>query len=470
MKRSFLMVCIFIISIGGGMVPAQEVKIGDGTLLFSGKVASGVFFDSDDAIKETSAGTQINSGYIGPDGRVKMWNESDNDSPLRMDLTAAYELGNIGFKVRLRADNDLQGLDNTVIGRFAYGWVNLFDDNLKFIGGFIDLTANVWGTLGDGDWDIGGNGIRVEVKPLGFFKLDESAIGSLNIGAFLRIPVRDNPNTGRDDQGKPIYRTVSMKRVLGETVFGFRYTHPWFYTGLQLELDSDIDGVDIFEGMGQTITPGDKVWSPAEDETRLMFGAGFTMLPELTVSIEGNFEGLGNWAARGKADLRQTASYTLFEKLTIGIKAQEIIWGYDIPKHVDYPIELSPWVQFKPFVNYRVTNEFTAGLEGGYGFGHLVNGALAPQSSNNGAANNKDRRFVNEKYDIYVKPNLAYNFSNGLALKAWYKATFIGYDNLGDDPMFSDLRLSDTPVDKDNYTRVDSLLKHQIALEFIWSF
>jgi hypothetical protein len=284
------------------------------------------------------------------------------------------------------------------------------------------------------------------------------------------IPSGDNLNIGRDDQGKPIYRTVTPARVLNETAIGFRYTHPWLYAGAQLKLDSDIDGVDIFKGVGQTITSADRVWSGAEDEIQLMFGAGFTALPELMFTAEGNFEGLGNWEARGKGDLRQTLSYTLFNKLTLGLKAQEILWGYDLETHVDYPIDLSPWMQFKPFVNYKATPEFTAGLEAGFGFGHLVTGSLEPADSNNGRPNNKDRNFLNEKYDIYVKPNLAYNFSNGLALKLWYKATFIGYTDLGDDPMFKDLRQSASPVDTDSYTRVDSLLKHQIALEFIWSF
>jgi hypothetical protein len=284
------------------------------------------------------------------------------------------------------------------------------------------------------------------------------------------IPSRENSNIGRDDQGKPIYRTITPARVLKETAIGFRYTHPWLYAGAQLKLDSDIDGVDIFKGVGQTITAADRIWSGAEDETRLMFGAGFTMLPELVFTAEGNFEGLGNWKARGKGDLRQTLSYTLFDTLTVGLKAQEILWGYDLKTHIDYPIDLSPWMQFKPFVNYKVTPEFTAGMEAGFGFGHLVTGSLEPEDSNIGQPNNKDRNFVNEKYNIYVKPNLAYNFSNGLALKLWYKAVFIGYSDLGDDPMFKDLRQSASPVAADNYTWVDSLLKHQIALEFIWSF
>jgi hypothetical protein len=168
---------------------------------------------------------------------------------------------------------------------------------------------------------------------------------------------------------------------------------------------------------------------------------------------------MGNTAARGKTDLRQTLSYTFFDRLTAGIKAQEIIWGYDLEEHIDWPLDLKPWVQFKPFIEYRVFGNFTPGFEAGFGFGHLVNDP-----------DPKARKFVNEKYDNYIKPYLSYTFANGLALKAWYKATFIAYADLGDHPMFTGLSQSDIPVDSKGYQHVDSLTKQQIALEFIWSF
>ncbi|MDR0876569.1 MAG: hypothetical protein LBN21_00835, partial [Treponema sp.] len=446
-------------------------------LTFSGKVASGVFFDSDDVPKENPSIQQpINPNYIGEDGRVRLWNDTDTDTGLRADLTASYTYENIGFRIRLRSDYDpasasVADANRITVGRYAYGWVNLFNEGLKLTGGFIDLSDNVWGTLGDGDWDIGGDGVRLEIKPFKFFKtLDEDAVGSLNIGAFLRIPAKENPNRGRDDTGKTVYRTVDFQRTLQETVFGFRYIHPWFYASLQLELDSDIDGVDIFEGSGGQILSDWKVWSSAGDETRLMFGAGFTLLPALVVTAEGNIEGLGNWEARGKADLRQTASYTLFDTLTLGMKAQELIWGYDLEKHADLPFELTPWMQFKPFVNYRIIPAFTAGLEGGFGSGHLVTGLLASKTSNTNDQNNKDLFFVNEKYNYYIKPNLAYKFAGGLEVTAWYKATFIGYADLGDDPTLADRRRSTIPFTDDGMTLIDSMIQHQVALEFIWTF
>jgi hypothetical protein len=482
-KRVFLVIFVFCLA---GLAWAQEVNVGKGTLTFSGKVASGVFFDSDDAVKESRTGALINNDWIGTDGRVRMWNETDTQTGLRADLTASYIHENIGFRIRFRADNDLSGknkfdpdnfLNTVMIGRYAYGWLNLFNEGVKFTGGFIDLSDNVWGTLGDGDWDIAGNGIRVELKPFRLFNLDEPSVGSLNIGAFFRVPSQENSNIGRDDEGRPVYRTITPKRVLEETTIGFRYVHPWFYASAQLEMDGDIDGVDIFEGYGNQILADAKVWSSAADEARLMFGAGFTLLPELVFTAEGNFEGLGNWAARGNADLRQTLSWTLFDSLTVGMKAKELIWGYDLRTHIDLPLELNPWMQFKPFVDYKVTPDFTAGLEAGFGFGHLLvmgaNHPLIPPGSNINDQNTKDpKMFVNEKHNIFIRPHLGYKLKNGLDLKLWYKITFISYADLGDDPRFANLQYSHVPKTINNRDNdlVGSLTQHQVALEFIWTF
>ena len=476
MKKLLLMVIALILVTG---VLSAQIQVGNGELTIQGKVASGVFFDADDAPKETPAGVQINDAWLGDEGRVRMWNESDPDNGLRADLSASYTAENIGFRIRLRVDNALDGLDRTAVGRFAYGWVDLFNDSLRFTGGYIDLTdANVWGTLGDLDKDVSGNGVRAEVKPFNFFNFDAERFGTLNFGAFFRIPIRENPNHGRDDDGRIVYRRLTPRRIFQETAIGMRYTHPWFYLSAQYEMDSDLDGVDIFEGRGSAITHGMKVWSNASDEQRFMFGAGFTMIPELQFSVEGLFEGLGNREARGWTDLRQTIAYTFSQlqvpvvnRLTLGMHAQQLLWSYDLMKHIDWPLELSPWMQFKPFLSFAVTDAFTAGFEMGFGSGHLVLSTLASDKSNVGDMNEKDTVFVNEKSNNFFKPFLEYRFTNGLALKAWYKVTLIKYDDLGDDPMFNNLRNSAVPRQAENtMLMVDSLTKRQFALEFIWTF
>ena len=170
MKKNFWIIAALCLI--AGRVAAQEVHVGKGTLTFSGKVASGVFFDFDDVPQEDDAGQPIatnrNAEYswFGPDGRVRMWNESDTETGLRGELTATYVNGSAGFRVRFRGDwNPQKDLNGNTLDRYAYGWFNLFNEALKFTGGFIDLSDNVWGTLGEGDWDIGGAGLRVEFKP-----------------------------------------------------------------------------------------------------------------------------------------------------------------------------------------------------------------------------------------------------------------------------------------------------------------
>jgi hypothetical protein len=253
---------------------------------------------------------------------------------------------------------------------------------------------------------------------------------------------------------------VSFARTFGETAFGFRWTHPWFYAGAQVQLDTDVDGKEILDSRRTS------VWSGAGDEMRIMFGAGFTLLPELLLTAEGNFEGLGNWAARGTGDLRQTIRYEFSrlpvpaaDRFALGVKVKEILWGYDVKELCGWDISLKPWMQFRPFVDFKVTDEFTAGFEFGYGFGHLVN-----------AHPSESQQFVYEDANFHIKPNLSYRFKNGLELKAWYMFNRVTYGNLSDISIFADRKNSSIPKKADNLTLVESLTKHQIALEFVWSF
>jgi len=445
-----------VLSVAAGLF-AQGVVVGDGSLTINSKVASGLAFDSDDQAKTSETGGEINAGYFGPEGRVRLWNDSDAKNALRADLSLTYSKENGGFKVRLRAENLLKGvapaadaaLSGIAFGRYAYGWVELFGDRVKMTAGLVDLSDNVWGTKGDGDWDIGGNGLRLELRPL-----EGLGLGELSFGAFLLVPSKEN--SYKDANNKDVVRKITLRRTLEETAFGLRYAHPRFYAGAQLQLDGDIDGTPLYGPGAHADYEG--AWSPEDDEDRLMLGAGITGVPNLVLTAEGNFQGLGCWEARGAADLRQTVSYTLFDKLTIGAKAKELLWGYDLSAMVDWPLELRPWMQLKPFVSYELGEGIRAGLEGGYGFGHLVNG------------DPKDRKFVNEKYDVFVKPNISCAFDGGLALKAWYQFTAIGYSDLGSDAMFLGLRNSDSPTAADAVTKVASIQKHQVALEFVWSY
>ena len=469
MKKNFWIIAALCLI--AGRVAAQEVHVGKGTLTFSGKVASGVFFDFDDVPQEDDAGQPIatnrNAEYswFGPDGRVRMWNESDTETGLRGELTATYVNGSAGFRVRFRGDwNPQKDLNGNTLDRYAYGWFNLFNEALKFTGGFIDLSDNVWGTLGEGDWDIGGAGLRVEFKPFNITPLRDLGLGDFNIGAFLLVPWKADSGDIHDEDRVviPDGRFITLKKVLEETAFGFRWNHPWFYAAAQFQLDSTIDGQEILDSTQR------KVWSGAGDESRFMFGAGFTMLPELKLSAEGNFEGLGNWEARGKGELRQTVEYTFsrlsidyLDRLFIGVKAKEVLWGYDMRKTGgSWPIDLNPWVQIKPYIGYHITDGLTAALDIGFASGYWVYDN--PSFS---------KAFVNETSNLQIKPNITWNLKNGFEIKAWYLFCDIAYGDLTDAAsVFADRKNSQLPKMSDNITLMDSIKRHQIALEFVWSF
>jgi hypothetical protein len=406
-------------------------------------------------------GNDINRSFgYGSDGKVYLWNETDTKTGLRGDLTATYTNANVGLRIRLRGDwdpkNDLKG---GTIDRYAYGWLNLFSDSLKLTGGFIDLSDNVWGTLGDGDWDIGGLGLRVEFKPFNLPFLNTLNLGDFNIGAFLLVPTKDNPNTLHDEDNKEYIGYVTIERTFNEMAFGFRWTHPWFYASAQLQLDSDVDGVEIRDFRGV------ETWSGAADEMRFMFGAGVTLLPELKLTVEGNFEGLGNWEMRGTGDLRQTLQYKLtlvpvpyLDRIFLGVKAKELLWGYDIKKLAGWNIDLGPWMQIKPFIGYQVTEGFSACFEMGFGSGYQVY-----------AHPRNDQQFVNEASNIYIKPNVIWALKNGFELRAWYMFTKITYDDLN--ATFTDRKNSYIPRKEDSSNNlVDAVVKHQVALELVWSF
>jgi hypothetical protein len=470
-QREFI--CFLQILIIAGALHPQEVQIGDGVLKFEGKVASGVFWDADDVPMKDESGQPINQNgsftgsdgkvdIIGPDGKVYMWNETDTRTSLRADLTATYTNGPAGLRIRLRADDALADKNRAVIARYAYGWVNVFNDALKFTGGFIDLSNNVWGTLGDGDWDIGGNGVRIEFKPFALF--DGLDLGELNIGAFLMIPSAPNPNKIHDADSISVELygagSVSPENVLKETALGFRWTHPWFYIGAQVKLDGLVDGREILDATKK------KMWSSADDELRFMFGAGVTVLPELVLTAEGNFEGLGNWSARGTGDMRQTLQYSLsrlsvpyLNKVFLGLKAQELLWGYDLLELCGWDFELKPWMQLKPFIGYKANDTFSAALEFGFGGGYL-----------SGTHPVDGQQFVNETSNFYVKPNVSCVFANGFSLKAWYRFAAVEYGNLANGTAYADRKRSNLPRKTDNLTLVDSIVRHQIAVEFEWVF
>jgi hypothetical protein len=353
MKRVILAMFAIFFIIGG--IAAQEVKIGNGTLTIGGKISTGIEATFDDDTNDK--------------GTVRMYNDTDGTN-LRAELTTTYANENVGFTSRLRAD-DVEVGKAAAGFRYAYGWINLFDGLLRPVGGYLDVTSNVWGTKGDLDVDVGGAGLRLEVKP----------IEGLNFGAFLRLPdqlVKVNQTGGLHDPGK----AANIEQFLRYTALGAAYDQSAFYVRLQYVIDTAPFEIKA----GTTEDP--------DPNGQLDFGIGFTGLPGLGASVEGRIQQLDDFAATGEADFRETVSYTISDALplTIGVNGKELLHATDK--------DLDPYIQLNPWVSYAVSDALSVGLGGGYGFGHNAGTDLESM--------------------IYVKPNLSYSFGKGLATKLWY--------------------------------------------------
>jgi hypothetical protein len=405
MKRVILATLAIFFVIGG--IAAQEVKIGNGTLTIGGKISTGIeakFDDSSDAAEK---------------GVVRMHNETDGTN-LRAELTTSYVNNNVGFTARLRAD-DVEVGKAAAGFRYAFGWIDLFDGKLRPVGGLLDVNSNVWGTKGDLDVDVGGAGLRFEIKP----------IEGLNFGAFLRVPDQavdvnqtgawhDDVETRKDPTGATIKdekdptkdaafkKDTTIEQFLRSTALGLAYDHSAFYVRLQYLIDAAPR--DIKAGTAEDI----------DGDAQFDFGVGFTGLSALEAHAEGRIEKLDDFSldkakgtGGGKADFRETVGYTISDALplTVGLNAREVLYGNE---------DLDSWLQLNPWVSYALSGALSVGLGGGYGFGnHPDNKATDPKV---------------ESY-IYVKPNLSYSFGNGLATKLWYNFEITKPDAPGVDPV-----------------------------------
>jgi hypothetical protein len=353
MKKSIVFVMALALLAGGGRnLFAQEVKVGSGTLSFGGKIMTGVEVTFDDNGNE--------------DGVVRMHNETEG-TQLRVELTTSYTNEKVGFTSRLRADDAEVG--KAAVGvRYAYGWIDLFDGIFRPVGGFLDVNSNIWGTIGDLDVDVAGAGLRLEFRP----------IAGLSFGPFFRVTSQDvNANqTGGFWTEKP---ATDIEGFFKATAFGAAYQNKAFYLRLQYAVDTNVFNDD--------------------PNGQFDFGVGLTAIKGLELHAEGRIEKIDDFSDNtingGKVDLRQVAAYTLSDDLplTIGIKAKEVLYG-----SADY--EEDPWLQFKPYVSYKLPIGLLATLEGGYGFGYDAD--------------------VVKEYDFYIKPKIEYNFGHGFATKVWY--------------------------------------------------
>jgi hypothetical protein len=398
MKRIFLGLVSAVFIIGGTGVFAQGIEIGGGQLTFNGRIATGVSFDIDSTNNK--------------DGTFKMLNMSYPDNPyensLRADLYTAFTKGNGGVKFALRADdvvNRISGGGGLYSVPYAFGWLDLLNKKLRITGGKIE--DNVWGTMGLVNANITAAGVRLEAKP----------VDGLNVGVFFVVPGGDGV--------PPLVKYASPKQTFMETIIGARYYSKTFWASALLQLDSDFDGLSpVNDPTGGTFE-NDK-------EMRALFGVGLTFIPNLTILAEADIWGLGAVSDQGRVDLRQTFSYNITNKLSIALRAQELLWTFSD--------DLKPWLEFKPLLTYKINDIITTVMEGGVGLGNYGETDLNPAELGSVPRGNE------KLYNVYVKPTGLFTLDGGLAVKTWYKFT--------------------VSEKKDE----DLATAHQVALEFVWSF
>jgi hypothetical protein len=469
MKRYFAVLGVALLFCGS--VFSQELRISRGTLSLGGVIHSGVYVDADDVALYDSNGpilSNINAGYYGPEGSIGLWETSTYHLPFRRaddkyhmvtSIFAHYANGPIGFNIRLLST--ATGSRDAPYIRYAYGIVNLFDNAVRITGGHIDYD-DVWGTGGDLGWSLGGMGVRFEFKPFNLGALRGVArdynLGALNFGAWIFMPTTKNLDILHDENMNEIIGggDITVRNVLAETLVGLRWVLPWFYVTGAIKFDGPIDGSEILN-YDRTA-----VWSGAEDEMYATFGSGFTMFPELRVSAEGIFYGLGNWRARGWGEMHQTVHYDFIKfsnpyvaKFYAGLKLREAIWGFDLYEFNRWDFIPDPWIQIMPFAGYKVNNILTTYVEVSYCFGHAFTG---------------DRYLSYENSDVIIKPGLTLNFRNGLEISAWYKYQTIQYGDLARAPAFANRAGSTLPRKPDSTIPVESVTSHQFAIEVQWFF
>ncbi|MDR2510673.1 MAG: hypothetical protein LBC77_08535, partial [Spirochaetaceae bacterium] len=184
-------------------------------------------------------------------------------------------------------------------------------------------------------------------------------------------------------------QTPDFEQFFKSTAIGLAYKHDAFYLRLQYLIDAN-----VFD------TGDDGSKSNDQKNGQLDFGVGVTALPALEFHVEGRVQNIeDDDAAPRTTDLRQTLYYTISEDLplTVGLKAKEVLWGYD---------NTDTYMIFKPYVAYKVLDNTTVSVEGGYGFGTYTYATNTPFTVDS---------------QIFVRPKVECNFGYGFAGKLWYK-------------------------------------------------
>jgi hypothetical protein len=479
--RKFLYACFIFLLAGGGVFSA-DIKVGNGSLSFKGKILSGFQWSADDLAlyKDDDTPISANSAYSGKEGRIKFFNNDnssysfidENTTGLRADLEVRYENGRAGFKALVRNDNVFLGDGSSTYPRLGYAWLFLYNNVFRIVGGFVDAD-NPWNTGGPREFTVGARGVRVEIQPFLIPAIRPFArahnLGTLNVGFWLNLPTAANGNVIYDDNWEPMPGAgdFTLENIIKETYVGLRWTLPsLFRITAMYKFDSNIDNAAIKHRESNTL------WSGADEENALWFGFQLYTIPNTTFSIDGLWYGLGNLKARGRPEFRQFLQYTFassnvkyLNRSFVGLYAQEIVYFLDMKEYADWDFSLKPWVRIQPYIGYDLTENIQLRLVGGIAFGHRLTSTLPTVSAT------AKQPIVYEDLNFYVIPMVWFKIGDRLTIRTWYAFNRINYGDLGDSPALAGRAGSSwLPLEKDGVTPVESIIKHQAVLQFRYEF
>lgn len=409
MKKA--LVGFLILALSAGVFAQEEKEQG---LKFSGALKTGIQFQA------------TNEEDVDPS--IKMHND-DADKETRFDLNGAFTKDNYGVVFRLRTNSVISGVEPIV--HQAYVWGDFLNEIINVKVGKIEDAA--WNTDGDEDFYYStGAGLRLEVKP----------IEGLNVGLFLNGPNGDSIETAiSNDPKNAVDGFIFAKEFLLETSFGAKYENDAFYVagGLRIDgkadaLDKDEDGFyDYFTRDAPEIDPTTPNPTNLEGEDSnkglgAYIGFGISAVPKLTAIVEARFNNLGDYNKYGWIWVNETLGYAITEQLEAGLVMHQRLFGDEaVEDYVDSankPKAASPYLTFKPYVSYGLTDKWTVGLD--------VPVGIWPDIVD---------------YDFGVKPNVSYKLGDNASINAFY--------------------LFDLEQKKD---ADDSLMTNTVQIDFIWTF
>jgi len=301
--RQFICGCLMILA-AAGIGSAQELR-------WNGSVDSGVKATWGDNVRDADGDKEV---------RVQASNDDGVDGA-RATLNAIVYNEVRGVKIGIKADSGWREWPepkeySNLYFYNAYGWVNLFNNMVNIKTGIID--DSVWVSPGAGEYHYSTNkGLRLEVKPM----------EGLNAGAFMNFGGGWGP--------------LTLSQWVHETGFGASYNKRPFDAAAGVKLASDR--------------------SPDNEErTRAYFGFRYWGISNFILSIDGQFENMGNFNKKGFLTLNERAAYQI-QDLYSGITFTQMLFGQ---KTSDDGREKHPfYFKLNPFAEYGITNSLRGGVE-----------------------------------------------------------------------------------------------------------